>query len=102
LKEKLMKKATSSALARRQKRELNALRRLPDEVIDTTQVPEVTDWAGARRGLFYRPVKKQLTLRLDADVVEWFKARKTGGVGYQTRINQALQEFVKQRRGKGT
>jgi uncharacterized protein (DUF4415 family) len=36
----------------------------------------------------YRPVKKPVTLRLDADVIAWFKAR---GRGYQTRINRALR-----------
>ena len=36
-------------------------------------MPEVRDWAGAKRGLFYRPVKKQLILRIDADVIALFK-----------------------------
>jgi uncharacterized protein (DUF4415 family) len=62
--------------------------------IDTSDVPELSDWSGARRGLFYRPVKQQLTLRLDADVVAWFKSHATAGEGYQTRINQALRGYV--------
>jgi hypothetical protein len=37
--------------------------------------------AGAKRGLFYRPVKQQLTLRLDADVVAWFKRHATSNEG---------------------
>ena len=37
---------------------------MPDAAIDTSDIPEVTDWTGARRGVFYRPIKKQLTLRL--------------------------------------
>lgn len=41
---------------------------MPDDAIDTSDLPEVTDWTAARRGVFYRPIKKQLTLRLDADV----------------------------------
>jgi uncharacterized protein (DUF4415 family) len=36
----------------------------------------------------YRPIKKPVTLRLDADVIAWFKAQ---GRGYQTRINRALR-----------
>jgi uncharacterized protein (DUF4415 family) len=95
---KLMRKATSSPLTRKQQREMNALRRLPNASIDTTHVPEVTDWSGARRGLFYRPLKQQLTLRLDADVVEWFKTHEGGNAGYQTRINQALREYVKRQK----
>lgn len=41
--------------------------------------------------MLYRPVKQQLSLRLDADVVAWFK---DAGDGYQTRINRALREYV--------
>jgi len=40
-------------------------------------------------------VKQQLTLRLDADVVAWFKAHTKSAKGYQTRINQALREYVR-------
>jgi uncharacterized protein (DUF4415 family) len=50
--------------------------------------------SAAKRGLFYRPVKQQLTLRLDADVVAWFKNHTTSNEGYQTRINRALREYV--------
>ena len=60
----------------------------------------MSDWGNAKRGLFYRPVKQQLTLRLDADVVAWFKARGKQGDGYQTRINRALREYVGQQSRK--
>ena len=73
--------------------ELEALEKMPDEAIDLSDIPEVLDWSNAERGKFYRPVKQQLTLRLDADVVHWFKARAKGG-GYQTRINEALRRHV--------
>ena len=63
---------------------------------DTRDIPEVRDWTGARRGAFYKPVKQQLTLRLDADVVDWFKRQ---GEGYQTRINKALREYVGRKAG---
>jgi uncharacterized protein (DUF4415 family) len=46
----------------------------------------------------YKPRKKPVTLRLDADVIEWFK--KAGG-GYQTRINRALRKVMKQERREG-
>jgi uncharacterized protein (DUF4415 family) len=39
----------------------------------------------------YRPIKKPVTLRIDADVLAWFKKR---GPGYQTRINQALRRVM--------
>jgi hypothetical protein len=59
--------------------------------IDLTDMPEVTDWSGAVQGKFYRPVKEPFSIRLDADVVAWFKA---AGDGYQTRINAALRAHV--------
>jgi uncharacterized protein (DUF4415 family) len=42
-------------------------------------------------GVLYRPIKKPVTLRLDADVIAWFK---TSGRGYQTRINRALRKMM--------
>ena len=39
----------------------------------------------------YKPLKKPVTLRLDADVLAWFKKK---GSGYQTRINRALRAFI--------
>ena len=92
-----MKKATSEALTRSQKAELKALAALPDNRIDIDDIPEVRDWSGAKRGLLYRPVKQQLTLRLDADVVAWFKRHARDGRGYQTDINRALREYVNRR-----
>ena len=81
-------------LTEEQKAELQALANLPDERIDTTDAPELLDWADARRGVFYRPVKQQITLRLDADVVSWFKAHAEGGRRYQTDMNRVLREHA--------
>jgi uncharacterized protein (DUF4415 family) len=47
-------------------------------------LPETMEW--------YRPIKKPVTLRLDADVLAWFKK---SGRGYQTRINRALRKLMK-------
>ncbi len=97
-----MKKAASRRLTAKQRAELAALAKLPDDRIDTTDIPEVRDWSGAKRGLFYRPVKQQLTLRIDADVIGWFKSHVRNGEGYQTNMNRALREHVQrhQRRRK--
>jgi uncharacterized protein (DUF4415 family) len=89
-----MRKGASKQLSREQLAELKSLADLPDDAIDTSDAPELLDWSGAKRGLFYRPVKQQLTLRLDADVVAWFKKHTTANEGYQTRINRALREYV--------
>ena len=90
-----MRKADSSRLTKQQRAEIEALAALPDDRIDTREIPEVRDWSGAERGLFYRPVKKQLTLRVDADVVTCFKSHAPKGVGYQTEMNRALREHVR-------
>jgi uncharacterized protein (DUF4415 family) len=87
-------------LTSEQQKELERLAALPDEDIDTSDIPEVTDWSSAVRGKFFRPVKKQLTLRIDADIIEWFKRRHSGGHGYQTSINRALREYVNSRSSK--
>jgi len=91
-----MKKGTSKRLTPEQRAELKSLAALPDDAIDTSDAPELLDWSGAKRGLFYRPVKQQLTLRLDADVVAWFQSHTTSNEGYQTRINRALREYVQE------
>jgi uncharacterized protein (DUF4415 family) len=89
-------------LTRAQKAELAALEAAPDSDIDYSEIPELTEkfWQNAVRNPYYRPIKKQLTLRLDADVVAWFK-RRAAGRGYQTGINRALREHI-ERHGKKT
>ncbi|MDE1146428.1 MAG: BrnA antitoxin family protein [Azospirillaceae bacterium] len=85
-----MKKGNPQPLEPHLRAELEALS-ADDSPIDTSDAPEVTDWSGAKRGMFYRPVKTALSLRLDADVVDWFRRQ---GDGYQTRINAALREYI--------
>lgn len=89
---KAYEKETSKSLTREQLAELEAIAAMPDSAIDTSDAPEVLDWTGAKRGAFYRPIKQQLTLRLDADIVAWFKTHTASGRGYQTRINQAQHD----------
>lgn len=89
-----MRKEASKRLTRAQRAELTSLATLRDDAIDTADAPELRDWSNAKRGLFYRPIKQQLTLRLDADVLAWFKRHTTSNEGYQTRINRALREYV--------
>ena len=91
-----MKKEISE-LTNRQRSELKALEKLPDSQIDTNDIPETLDWTGARRGLFYRPVKKQITIRLDVDLISWFKDHAKEGRGYQTDINRALRRHIERR-----
>jgi uncharacterized protein (DUF4415 family) len=78
-------------------RELRALRELRDEDIDTSEIPETTDWSKAVVGKFYRPLKEVVTIRLDADVLAWLRSQ---GPGYQTRINSVLRSCMTQRTGQ--
>jgi uncharacterized protein (DUF4415 family) len=71
--------------------ELAALATLPDSKINTTDIPQRRDWSTAERGRFYRPVKRVVTIRLDADVVAWFKTRARK---YQTAVNRVLREYM--------
>ena len=95
-----MKKASSRSLTAEQKAELKVLAKLADKDIDTRSIPEVRDWSGAKRGVFFRPVKEQLTLRIDADLIAWFKKRAPGGKGYQSDMNKALRAYVAQKAGR--
>ena len=78
-------------LTERQKREIAAIAAKKDAEIDLSEMPEVVDWSGAEMGKFYRPAKKPVTMRLDADVIEWLKSY---GPGYQTKVNLLLRHAM--------
>jgi uncharacterized protein (DUF4415 family) len=84
-----------SKVSRKVAKELAALARMPDDKIDLTDAPEVREWRGAVVGKFYRPIKKPVTIRVDADVLAWLKRQ---GSGYQTRINKLLREAMEGKR----
>jgi uncharacterized protein (DUF4415 family) len=78
---------------------LKALAARPDSEIDISDIPVLSAelWKKGIRGHFYRPVKRQITARVDADVLEWLKAQ---GKGYQSRINAILRrEMLAAHRG---
>ena len=68
---------------------------LQDEDIDLSDAAEITPEmfakAVVRRGLKPPPNKQQITIRLDADVLKWYRAQ---GEGYQTRINALLRAYM--------
>lgn len=63
---------------------------MKDKDIDTSDIAELGD-DFFRRAVLHVPPKKSVTLRLDEDVLEWFKQQ---GQGYQTRINQLLRRYM--------
>jgi uncharacterized protein (DUF4415 family) len=91
---KIVRKHLSSrALSSSARRRLARLARQPDTTIDFSDIPPLTDkfWRNAMQNPFYRPIKQQLTLRLDADVIAWLRSQ---GKGYQTRANALLREAM--------
>lgn len=68
-------KKWNTRVSNHRKAELVALDELADDQIDTVDVPELLEFSDARRGVFYGPAKQQITLRLDKDVISWFKMR---------------------------
>jgi len=88
-------KAEDIKLTKEHMKELEELAKMPDSEIDYSDIPPLNpeDWKNAVRGAFYRPIKKSISLRVDADVLAWFKCQ---GKGYQTRMNEALRQFMLQ------
>ena len=76
-----------------QKRRLDKLAQQPDSEIDYSDIPELTEtfWQNAMSNPFYRPVKKQVTLRIDADILAWLRQQ-----GYQSRLNALLRHIMVQ------
>jgi uncharacterized protein (DUF4415 family) len=75
------------------KRALARLAKRPDSEIDFSDIPPLKEsfFKNAVRNPFYRPVKQQLTIRLDSDVVAWLRRH---GKGYQTRLNAVLRKAM--------
>lgn len=82
-------------LAAALKRDIATIAAKTDTTIDFSDMPEVLDWADAEVGLFYRPVKRPVTIRLDEDVIDWLKSY---GRGYQTKANLLLRHAMESSR----
>jgi len=75
-------------LTKKQQRELKELAAKPDSEIDFSDIPETI-------GTLYKPIKRPITIRIDADVLAWLKSKP----GYQTRVNRLLREAMNSGRG---
>lgn len=65
------------------------------EVFDEYELPDEVDFSHAVRGRFYQPKKVSTTIRLDDDILLFFKKRaKEEHVSYQALINQYLRNYV--------
>ena len=72
----------------RRTRELYARR---DRSLDQAEVPQLSpgQWAKGTIGKYYRPLKSQISFRIDNDVLAWLKSK---GQGHLSRINRILRE----------
>ena len=68
------------------------LSRLPDEKIDASDIPELDEEFFRKAKVRLPRGKRLVSLRIDSDVLDWFKRR---GKGYQTRINAILRAYVR-------
>jgi len=95
-----MKKPT---ISRKSRTDWKRVDTLTDKQIDFSDTPELTPemfaHAVVRRGLKPVPRKEQLTIRVDSDVLEWYRRQ---GPGYQTRINALLRAYMQQRVRRST
>ena len=84
-------------LTRKQRAEIAALAKKPDREIDYSEIARIPasllDRA-VRAGL-YRPVKRHLSVRIDADVLAWLKSH---GKGYHSRLNAILRSAMVEER----
>jgi uncharacterized protein (DUF4415 family) len=85
--------------SRKSRTDLKRLDAMTDADIDFSDIPPITPEmfarAVVRRGLKPVPRKKQLTLRMDSDVIDWFKKQ---GRGYQTKLNSLLRAYMDEHR----
>jgi uncharacterized protein (DUF4415 family) len=79
------------------KSDLSRIDRMKDAEIDYSQIPALGRGLLKKATVAWPPVKKQLTIRLDADVLDWLKGH---GKGYQTRINRILRVVMQSQPGR--
>ena len=75
----------------------NELAGLPDQEIDYSDIPELDEKFWQNAELILPDNKERITLRVDRDVLEYFRR---GGQGYQTRINAVLRAYVQVQEGR--
>ncbi len=81
-------------MSKQSKTDWKRVEAMKDENIDTSDIPEL-DEDFFRQAEIHLPAKQSVTMRLDADVLEWFKSN---GQGYQTRINKLLRRYMEAHR----
>ncbi len=85
-------------MKKRSKTNLARIDGLTDEEIDTTDIPRLTKSFFANAKIRLPRNKATITMRVDADVLDWFKRQ---GKGYQSRMNAVLRLFIESQKGGG-
>lgn len=73
------------------KQRLSEIKNIKDSDIDYSDIPELDDNFWKNAVLVEKPHKELISLRLDEDVIGYFRSL---GKGYQTRINQILKTYI--------
>lgn len=81
-----MRKGNSDPLTAHQTTRLAELEAMPDEAIDTTEIPEVRNWSKVTRGKYYKPKQRRLTLVLDDDLADLFSSENSFDVNAALRF----------------
>ncbi len=79
-------------LSSKLKDEAAKLLAMPDEEIDYSDIPKLSDEQLEQFSRYYRPIKKHLTLRIDADVLAWFEKHNN----FRDLINQICRIYMRQ------
>lgn len=80
-------------LTEEQRRELEALRNMPDDQIDFSDIPErPIDWSKARIAPFYRPMLKDFSLKLDGSAIDCLRTGLADGQSLDDAVNKALRD----------
>jgi predicted DNA binding CopG/RHH family protein len=83
------------------KTELQAVAAMPDDQIDTADIPEVTDFSGGVRGVFARPETRVISIRLSvADLLKANQLAAAKGLPYQTYMKSLLHEALERESAK--
>ena len=87
---------SQNSISNKSQTDWDKLEDMPDDEIDFSDVEEITPelfaQAIVRHGLKPVPKKEQITLRVDSDVLRWFRSQ---GKGYQTKINAVLRAYIR-------
>lgn len=70
--------------------EIKALKNIPDNQIDTSDIPKITYWENVQMGRFHRP-QNMITIQIDTDILSWLESQN-----YQDKINDILRTFMLQ------